>query len=73
MNLRRRFHIWMTSICGVIKEEHDLNLQNFLNAARKITLTFNMDRCVFGQRESPCLATLLKMEKRSQIQTDLRP
>ena len=37
MDLRRRFHIWMTSRSAEpTKEEHEINLQNFLNAARKI-------------------------------------
>ena len=36
------------TICGRTQVEHDENLKNFLNAAKKINLTFNMDKCEFS-------------------------
>ena len=48
------------TICRVVKEE--LNLQNFLNAARMINLTFYMDKCVFGTERISSLGHIIENE-----------
>ena len=35
------------TICGKTKEEHDENLQQFLEAAAKHNLTFNKNKCTY--------------------------
>ena len=36
------------TICGRDKAEHDHNLQDFLDAAKRKNLTFNQDKCIFS-------------------------
>ena len=36
------------TICGKTKEEHDANLQQFLEAAAKRNLTFNKNKCTYS-------------------------
>ena len=48
------------TICGATKEEHEINLQNFLDTARKINLTFNLDKCVFGTTKISLLGHIIE-------------
>ena len=43
------------TICGKTKEEHDANLQEFLEAAAKHNLTFNKNKCTYS---SDCISLL---------------
>ena len=43
------------TICGKTKEEHDANLQQFLEAAAKHNLTFNKNKCTYS---SDCISLL---------------
>lgn len=36
------------TVCGKTKEEHDANLQRFLDAAKRYNLTLNDDKCVYS-------------------------
>ncbi|XP_062909829.1 LOW QUALITY PROTEIN: uncharacterized protein LOC134349429 [Mobula hypostoma] len=36
------------TICGHDQQDHDNNLQKFLQAAKSFNLTYNKDKCVFG-------------------------
>ena len=36
------------TVCGRTKEEHDVNLKRFLDAANKYNLTLNEDKCVYS-------------------------
>ena len=36
------------TICGVNKQDHDINLRKFREAALKFNLTYNEDKCVFA-------------------------
>lgn len=36
------------TVCGKTKEDHDRNLQNFMNAVKKYNLTLNEKKCTFG-------------------------
>ena len=37
-------------VCGKTREEHDFNLQAFLDVARRHDLTFNNDKCEFAKQ-----------------------
>ena len=47
------------TICGRTKEEHDKNLHRFREAARKVNLTLNHDKCVFGVTEISLLGHII--------------
>ena len=36
------------TVCGKTKDEHDVNLQRFLDAASRYNLTLNEDKCVYS-------------------------
>lgn len=38
-------------ICGKTKEEHDTNLDKFMETARRYNLTFNDDKCEYSKKE----------------------
>lgn len=37
------------TVCGKDKEEHDKNLEKFMQAVQKYKITLNKDKCVFGK------------------------
>lgn len=39
------------TVCGTSKEDHDMNLQNFLATAKKQGLTFNQDKSIIATKE----------------------
>ena len=43
------------TVCGKTREEHDANLQRFLDVATKHNLTFNKNKCVYS---SDCISLL---------------
>ena len=48
-NLQKTYpYIDDVTICGRTKEEHDRNLSAFMETAKKVNLTLNLDKCVFG-------------------------
>ena len=54
------------TICGKTQEEHDRNLERFMEMARKYRLTFNSDKCTFSKK----VISLLGYEVKHQ---ELRP
>ena len=48
-------YLYNITICGKTKEEHDANLQQFLEAAAKHNLTFKKNKCTYS---SDCISLL---------------
>lgn len=47
------------TIGGVTDEEHDRNLQEFLDAAKEVEITLNPDKCVYSSTSIPILGYLV--------------
>lgn len=47
------------TICGADKEQHDKNLEQFLNAAQARNLTFNKDKCTFATDKLKILGSIV--------------
>ena len=48
------------TICGKDQEEHDKNLNNFLEAAHKINLTYNKNKCEFSTTKLHILGSVIE-------------
>ena len=47
-------------ICGMTQQEHDLNLKNFLEAAAKVNIQYNEDKCVFSTQKLQILGHVIE-------------
>ena len=55
-------------VCGKTREEHDKNLQTFLNAVRACNITLNENKCVYATNELKLLGYLISNgEKRPDL------
>ena len=48
------------TVCGLNQEEHDRNLQRFMEAAKEINLTFNEGKCEYSTNSLRILGSLVK-------------
>ena len=48
------------TVCGHDKEDHDLNLEKFLTAARKANLTLNEDKCTYSTTKISLLGRVIE-------------
>ena len=47
-------------ICGITKEEHDLNLNSFMSAIKESNMTLNMDKSQFCLKSMPLLSYIIE-------------
>ena len=67
-NLKDTFvYVDNVTVCGKNREEHDANLDRFLNIARKYNLTLNYDKCVFSAKSIDLLGYTMPMARSSPI------
>ena len=51
------------TICGKGQEEHDTNLECFLEAAERKNITYNEEKCVFSTRNLAILGSIVEEGK----------
>ena len=61
------------TICGKDQEEHDYNLQNFLEVAKRKNICFNDDKSIFSTRRLPILGYVVEDGNISPDPERLRP
>lgn len=61
------------TICGKSKENHDQNLQKFLNVAEKYSLTLNKEKCKFGMTKINILGYTIERKSIKPDADRLRP
>ena len=48
------------TICGKDREEHDVNLEQFLEAAKRKNICYNTDKCIFSTRRLPIFGYVIE-------------
>ena len=48
------------TICGKDQEEHDVNLEQFLEAAKRKKICYNTDKCIFSTRRLPIFGYVIE-------------
>ncbi|XP_063380929.1 uncharacterized protein LOC134667447 [Cydia fagiglandana] len=61
------------TVCGKTKEEHDVNLSKFKEAAAKYNLTLNENKCVFGKETINLLGYTIKNNAIQPDENRLKP
>lgn len=61
------------TICGRTLEEHDRNLEKFMEVARSINLTLNMNKCVFRQTKIALFGQVIEKGTKKPDPDRLKP
>ena len=48
------------TICGKDQEDHDVNMEHFLEAAKRKNLCYNTEKCIFSTRRLPVFGYIIK-------------